>query len=644
MDQKPDVNAGILEVLEKSEGALSASVPLVKAMFVGSGNGDQSNAIIEQARQAQIFGTVGVIHPVYDPNILALVFENSSSLRQCVDAYVVNIEAFGHHYVPLIDLSLADADKQIADALRAEKMHGAKNGTTTDLETLLSATEEPTEEEIAARKKSLAMEMRIERATLENFFENCTHDMPFGGPEGLRGLTRQDIEVTGNGYWEILRNGLREIETFSRLEGRTMRLLPTEPESVEVEISRRVSALKTEKQKVRKRFRKYVQVMDGSTSMVYFKEFGDPRTIDADTGKAYQTVEEAKRDRSKAGTPGQFRPATEVLQFRITSTRSPYGAPRWIGSLLAVLGNRQAEEVNFLYFENRSVPPLAVLVSGGRLHQDTAGNLKDFVENQIKGKRNFHKILILEAEGPGGDANTGKMKIELKPLTDAQQKDGLFQSYDLRNAEKVGQTFRLPKILRGDSTGQDRATADASVDFAEIQVFGPIRQAFDWVINKRIFPDLGIKYHHFRSHGPTIRDPQQLAAMIKDMVTSNILTPEEGRELAQHVFNKEFQKLDAEWTKIPIAISLAGRNAGDGGSPAGSPGQGAGNMSQPGAASTQEALGVDQSKALVASALQKIHTLLLKEEREEHAEMQAETIKVPMDLFLSWMSPTSAVE
>jgi len=37
------------------------------------------------------------------------------------------------------------------------------------------------------------------------------------------------------------------------------------------------------------------------------------------------------------------------------------------------------------------------------------------------------------------------MKIELRPLTNAQQTDALFQNYDERNHDKVGQSFRLPR-------------------------------------------------------------------------------------------------------------------------------------------------------------------------------------------------------
>ncbi len=645
--------------LERGQTGTSNSqemVPLAKAYFVGENSGDQSNAMVEQDRQSSVFTSAGAILPVYDPNILALIFENSSTLRQCVDAYVTNIDSFGHHYVPFIDLASADADKLIADAMRAERLASLKNGSAAkNIDQLLQANTEPTPSEIAERKKALEIEMRAERAELENFFENCTTDQPFAGPEGLRGLTRQDIEILGYGYWEVLRNQLREIANFNRLEGRTMRLMPMGLDPVQVEIPVRVSALKYETKQVMKRFRLYVQVMENTERLVYFKEFGDPRIVDSQTGKIYANQADADKDYASMTNGEKFRPATEVLQFKITSSRSPYGVPRWIGTLLSVLGNRQAEEVNFLYFENRSVPPLAVLVSGGCLNKQTTKTLEDYISNQIKGKRNFHKILILEAEGPGGDGNTGRMKIELKPLTDAQQKDGLFQAYDERNADKVGQAFRLPRLLRGDVRDFNRSTAEASVDFAEIQVFGPIRQQFDWIINKMILPALGIRYHHFRSNGPTIRDPEQLAKMVEAFVTASILTPGEGRELARGVFNREFEAIKEPWTNQPIAITVAGHNAeanaaADGG---GSPGHGGGVMSTPNAAATQAALGVDQSKAaepspeervqLIGSALEKLHGVLLKAEREEYDDMKrdAETIKVPRDLFLTWIHPES---
>jgi hypothetical protein len=46
--------------------------------------------------------------------------------------------------------------------------------------------------------------MRLERSRLESFFGFCCIDLSF---ITLRWRTRQDIEVMGNGYWEVLRDG-----------------------------------------------------------------------------------------------------------------------------------------------------------------------------------------------------------------------------------------------------------------------------------------------------------------------------------------------------------------------------------------------------------------------------------------------------
>jgi capsid portal protein len=117
------------------------------------------------------------------------------------------------------------------------------------------------------------------------------------------------------------------------------------------------------------------------------------------------------------------------------------------------------------------VPPLALLVSGGKLSDASIPRLERFIEENLKGKENFHKILILEAEGGGGSGETARAKIELHPLTDAQQQDALFQVYDERNIDKVGTAFRLPRLIRGESKDFNRSTAESALRFAEDQVF-----------------------------------------------------------------------------------------------------------------------------------------------------------------------------
>jgi len=226
---------------------------------------------------------------------------------------------------------------------------------------------------------------------------------------------------------------------------------------------------------------------------------------------------------------------------------------------VAVLGSRQMEEVNYLYFENKSVPPLALLISGGRLSESSVPRIERFIEENLKGRANFHKILILEAEGGQGE---NLAKIELRPLTEAQQQDALFQVYDERNIDKVGGAFRLPRLLRGESKDFNRATAESALRFAEDQVFQPERDEFDYLINRKLLADMGIRFWRFRSQTPVTRDPERMTAMVEKLVRVGVLTPEEGRFLAGDIFNRELRKIGDDWTKRPITLTLAGIQTG----------------------------------------------------------------------------------
>jgi PBSX family phage portal protein len=331
--------------------------------------------------------------------------------------------------------------------------------------------------------------------------------------------------------------------------------MPLDEQPVATTDTVRVSPIAYDTLPVQRRLRRFVQRQ--GLKAVFFKTFGDTRVVGRATGNIYPDA-----DTQRPQHPGDA-PASEMVHFAIHSPRSPYGVPRWIGSLLSVLGSRQMEEVNYLYFTNKSVPPLALLVSGGRLSENSIPRVERFIEENLKGKDNFHKILILEAEGAGGTAeNSTKTKIELKPLTDAQQQDALFQLYDERNIDKVGASFRLPRILRGESKDFNRAVADAQLRFTEDQVFQPERSEFDHFMNHRLLPDMGIRMWRFRSQAPITRDPERLTDSIERLVRVGVLTPEEGRALAADVFNREFRAISDDWVKRPITLTLAGVQTG----------------------------------------------------------------------------------
>jgi PBSX family phage portal protein len=444
--------------LERAVDELGDRIALIKAHVLGDERVAGSNAMpwADAEQREQVFAGMGVVTPPYDPETLAILFENSSSLRQNVDAYVTNIDAFGHRFEPVIDLDASDAHHRIANALFIERQRLKRDARFADDPNVQALPAMPTPEEVAAKKAEVTEHMRIERSQLETFFDFCSIDLSF---VTLRRRTRQDIEVMGNGYWEVLRDGGDDIAQFVYLPSFTMRLLPLDLELVEDEVNVKVSEIAFDTTKMGRRFRRYVQVFE--QQVVYFKEFGDPRVMSRKSGAVFRSVDELVANDATDG------PATEVLHFKLHNARSAYGTPRWIGNLLSVLGTRQAEEVNFLYFQNKSVPPLALLVSGGRLSAQSIPRIESYIENNIKGKRNFHRVLVIEAESPiGGNSfeHTGRMKLELKPLTSAQQSDALFQKYDERNSDKVGESFRLPRLLRGDIRDFNRSCYAADTE------------------------------------------------------------------------------------------------------------------------------------------------------------------------------------
>ena len=514
---------------------------ILKAVVVGARTQDPASRPGGEELSAA-FAATGALEPPYDPEALCLLMEHSNSLRQNVDAYATNIDGFGHRFDPAVDFDADDADQRVADTIYLERLAARDRG-----ELPADTALQPTEDEVSARRRELQQLARIERARLEAFFDFCCFDHSF---VDLRRRTRQDLEVTGNAFWEVLRDGRGDVARLVYVPSYSVRLMPLDRDPVEFEDRVRVSPVTFEAVTARRRLRRYVQVQ--GADRIYFKSFGDPRVVSRSSGRVFDDAEALMEADAADG------PATEIVHFAIHSPRSPYGVPRWVGTLLSVLGSRQMEEVNFLYFENKSVPPLALLVSGGRLSDASVPRIERFIEENLKGKANFHKILILEAEGGSGAGDTTRAKIELRPLTDAQQHDALFQVYDERNIDKVGSAFRLPRLLRGESKDFNRATAESALRFAEDQVFQPERDEFDFLMNRQLLADMKIRFWRFRSQTPVTRDPERMTNMVEKLVRVGVLTPEEGRVLAGDIFNREFRKIGDDWTKRPITLTLAG--------------------------------------------------------------------------------------
>jgi PBSX family phage portal protein len=472
-----------------------------------------------------------VIVPPFDMLTLAMLPENSSEMNQCIEAMETNIEATGYRFVSR--LRLDDVTKTENDA--------GQNPRSLNPEQL-----------------ALLTEARAEKVRLTNFFTYCT-DESF---VQFRRRLRRDLETTGNAYMEIIRNAAGEIQGFAHLPSYQMRLGKVEDEVVEM--TRKILELQADgsvqvkEQRVMRRFRTFVQsrtIQQGRTTssltghkVVWFKEFGDARVYSKNDGELRKRIDVKER-------------ASEVIHLKLYSPRSPYGLPRFIGNLLSIFGDRAAEEINWITFKNNNIPSMVVAVSNGQLTQGTVDRIQSFVESQIQGSDNYSKFLIIEAEPTGEDTageDGGQVKIEVKPLTKEQHADALFQNYSTNNQDKIRRSFRLPPIFVGRAGDYTRSTAESSRRLADEQVFLPERIEFDEIMNRLIFPEMGVVYHKFKSNTPNTTDNTQLVKILGGSEKTGGMTPRIARFMLEDILGVDLPDFQADFpADVPFSMTMA---------------------------------------------------------------------------------------
>lgn len=476
---------------------------------------DPFQQLLEQGR---------VIEPPFDLMTLAMLPEHSSELGQCIDAMEINISGTGHRFV--------------------KRQHKV-------------VSDEETFEMSSEQKQASAQE----KANLINFFDNCTDESFIA----FRRKLTKDLESTGNGYCEVVRNSIGEISALYHIPAYQMRLGAADKDPI---LTKRKALLvqadgsyKTKEIAEYRKFRVYCQArtvfgrsfsLTDRRSVKWFKQFGDKRKLNRSTG--YFEGQNGDKKVSKQSE------ANEMVHFTIYSPRSAYGIPRYIGNLLSIFGDRAAEEINFMTFKNNNIPSMVVTVSNGQLTEGTVKRIESFVESQIQKSNNYSKFLLIEAEPfdeqEGEDG--GQVKIDIKPLTSEQIGDALFQNYSTNNQDKIRRAFRLPSIMVGISADMNRAVAEVARRLADEQVFQPERSEFDAVINRLFFPEMNIVFHEYRSNTPNTTDNAQLVRILASSEKTGGMTPRIARAVMEEVLGKDLPPFPEEFdADKPFSLIMA---------------------------------------------------------------------------------------
>lgn len=435
-----------------------------------------------------------LLAPPFNPRGLTRLPQESSILGPCIDAMVQNCDGFGQDWV-----------------YRGREEQKDSSGAKSEL------------------------------AFLKTWLEYCNPVLSF---TELRKRRRKDLETIGYAFWEILRDqqpGGGKPAQIEHVPANTMRLamIDTTPQTIDMPYVDANGDFKT--RKMRRHFRRFAQVQ--SRGIVWFKEFGDPRTYDVKTG-----------DVVPEGTLPPDQTASEILYFARYDPSSAYGIPAYIGNLLSIRGGRQAELVNYLFFEKNAVPAMIITVAGAGLAKDSMRVINEFLRSETSGAANMHRILVIEAAPRPDQEERATISIDVKPLQSERQQDALFGQYIKDGRATTRESWRLPKLYTGDSDSYNRATAFAARITAEEQIFIPERAAFDDVMNRQLLPALGARFWRMASSGPELADPAEVAAIVQTFVDAGALTANAAIELANEFLGLELPAIDAPWANFPFKI------------------------------------------------------------------------------------------
>lgn len=345
------------------------------------------------------------------------------------------------------------------------------------------------------------------------------------------------VEECGNGFIEAVRNGVNEVVGIDNLE----------PEYVTVTKINRVTMPDGSIRKFRYFiFRDDTDDSGRKQNGIWFKSFGDPTPLNIDGSIA----------KDGGGT------ATELLHLKIGDYNKPYGVPRYIGALIGILGDRQANELNYRYFTEGRHTPLAIILENAQLTAESEATLTNYA-NSIGGASSQHKFILLEAEKVSSDQSMiqdnekDKAAIRLEKLADILQQDALFLEYSEKVTNDVLSAFRLPPVYVGLSTDYNRATVETAKELTEEQVFQPRREGYEWRLND-LFKEYDFKFVEIYLKSPDFSNSEDIKNLLTPAIQAHAVAPNDLRDLLAKVLNKPLESFEGEEYNKPIITNKSG--------------------------------------------------------------------------------------
>ena len=283
-------------------------------------------------------------------------------------------------------------------------------------------------------------------------------------PTEVLELARQDYHAIGWGCLEILVNNAGEPAGLAHAPANTVRV--RKPPTVDARGGEGDELPVTTDGD--RDVRGYVQVRQGRKR--YFGEAGDryadpPTFVDAQTGDVVEGSAESLKTQ----------PANELIFIRNPSPLTlHYGVPDWISSLRTITADEAAKDYNREFFDNDTIPRMAIKVTGGELTEESRRDLREMLHNL---REESHRTVVLEVEKfqSGLDED---VEIELEPMSQGVSEEMSFEAFREKNEHDIAKAHEVPPIKIGVTDSANRSNSETQDHQFATEIIEPEQHKF----------------------------------------------------------------------------------------------------------------------------------------------------------------------
>jgi hypothetical protein len=312
----------------------------------------------------------------------------------------------------------------------------------------------------------------------------------------------------------------------------------------------------------------------GNGRIVWYKQYGDWRAMDANTGK-YSKSSRRLAPLKKGGAPAFYRigalppgstPAVEVMHWSTTFPNTdPYGRSAWHSEMRSVDVSR--ESLCLLLEHLKSGLHGVILAAANRPFDDaSAGAAINKIDELGRGRKGMGSLITIglspvSSGSQGVSASTmfdrnstaDRGRLVLHELNTKLPKEVMDGSLRSSAGTVFAHSERVPAILLGKSDSYNFATASAAWEVANRLRFGPHHEDRTAFLS-RLLIEMGITFWTVEVR-PSDWSEDVPVAGISSVVGQNAgMTPNEAVRLMSKASGLQFKPFEEWWGEVPMPL------------------------------------------------------------------------------------------